>query len=83
MAMMDGLFVDVKIVIGEARMPLSEVLQLGRGAVIMLDGANSGFEYSDSDPIDAPLRVEANGKAIANAQVVLRGEDVAVELSAL
>ena len=82
MSMIENLTVDLKIVIGTANVSLSQFLNLGRGGVIMLEnGTDKSKIFADhDDPINTPLKVLANGYDIARANVVLRGEDIAVEI---
>ena len=56
--------VVVQVVVGSARLPVSSLLKLGRGAVIPLD-------HRVSDPVD----VVVNGRTIARGEVVVVEED--------
>jgi flagellar motor switch protein FliN/FliY len=55
---------DVQIVLGHARMPIAEVLKLGRGSVIDLD-------RRIGDPVD----VVVNGTLVARANLVKTEDD--------
>lgn len=66
---LDALDVDVTVVLGKARMPLRELLQLGRGAVVALDAA-------EGDAVD----ILGNGHPIARGEVVVSGSTIAVEV---
>jgi len=69
MAKIDDIGIEITILIGQAEMPLADVLRLGRGAVISLKRDAS-----------EPLTILANGEAIALANVRLDGERVNVEV---
>lgn len=75
MADIGNIELDLKVVIGEAEMPLAKFLQLGRGSVIKLDPP----KHWSGEHVDAPLTLEANGTSVGTSQLVLRGEDIAVE----
>ncbi len=82
MAQIENLSVDLKVIIGATHMPLSQFLKLGRGGIIALDTNTSSDDpfAVGNDPLDAPLKVQVNGHDIASAHVVVRGEDIGVEL---
>lgn len=69
MAKIDEIGIEMTILIGQAEMPLADVLKLGRGAVIPL-GRNA------SEPLD----ILANNHRIATGNVRLDGENVTVEV---
>jgi flagellar motor switch protein FliN/FliY len=62
-AMMD-VEMDVQIVLGHARMPIADVLKLGRGSVIDLDRR-----------IGEPVDVVVNGTLVARANLVQTEDD--------
>lgn len=59
-AAMMGIPVSVQVVLGTAKMPVSQLLALGRGAVIELD-------RKAGDPVD----VTVNGRVVARGEIVL------------
>ncbi len=61
---MMGVEMDVQIVLGHARMPIADVLKLGRGSVIDLD-------RRIGDPVD----VVVNGTLVARANLVKTEDD--------
>lgn len=69
MAKIDDIGIEMTILIGQAEMPLADVLKLGRGAVIPL-----GRDASE------PLDILANNHRIATGNVRLDGENVKVEV---
>jgi len=56
--------VSVKIVLGSATMPVSNLVKLGRGAVIPLDRR-----------VGEPVDVMVNGRIVARGEVVVMEED--------
>jgi flagellar motor switch protein FliN/FliY len=56
--------VSVKIVLGSATMPVSNLVKLGRGAVIPLDRR-----------VGEPVDVMVNGRIVARGEVVVMDED--------
>lgn len=54
----------VQVVLGSAMMPVSNLLKLGRGAVIALDHRVSG-----------PVDVVVNGRVIARGEIVVVEDD--------
>ena len=78
MADINNINVDMTVLIGQAKMPVTQFLNLGRGGVIRLYGA-------DKKPIkmetgDHLLRLQANGQDVAEAKVVLDGENIALKI---
>lgn len=70
MSGVDGIEIELTVLIGEASLPLRKLVRLPRGAVIPLGRDER-----------KPVEILANGRKIANGKVVLRGEDVAVEIA--
>lgn len=62
--------VEISVVLGKAVMPVHQLLKMGRGAIIELEGS-----------VDAPVWVFANNHLIARGDVVISGENVAVAIS--
>ena len=69
MAPVDKIEIELTMLIGHAALPLCQLLRKGRGAVIPLGRGDS-----------EPLEILANGRKIAEGRVVLRGEEIGVEL---
>jgi flagellar motor switch protein FliN/FliY len=67
---LEGLHVDLTIVLGRTRMPVHMLLRMGRGAVIEL-------ESSDSDMVE----ILANDHPIARGQVIVTGTRIQVEIT--
>lgn len=70
MSSLEGLHVDLTIVLGRTRMPVHMLLRMGRGAVIEL-------ESSDSDMVE----ILANDHPIARGQVIVTGTRIQVEIT--
>ena len=70
MSSIGAIDVELTIVVGSAKMPLHQLLSLGRGAVIPLGGDAA-----------QPLRILANGLSVAEGAVLLDGERVKVAVS--
>ena len=64
--------VDVSIVLGRSRMPIHQLLRMGRGAVIALDSA-------EEDEVE----ILANDLPIARGVVVVNGTSITVEVKEL
>ncbi|VAV92456.1 Flagellar motor switch protein FliN [hydrothermal vent metagenome] len=62
--------VELTVVLGQTMMPIRQLLKLGRGAVIELDGHQ-----------DQPVKVYANGEMIAKGEIMVAGENVAVSIT--
>src|SRR6476619_6826930 len=64
--------VDISIVLGRSRMPIHQLLRMGRGAVIALDSA-------EGDEVE----ILANDLPIARGMVVVNGTSITVEIKEL
>ncbi len=56
--------VTVQVVLGSAKMPVSQLMKLGRGAVVALD-----------QRVGEPVNVVVNGRIVARGEVVVVDED--------
>ncbi|MFQ5534216.1 MAG: FliM/FliN family flagellar motor switch protein [Sphingomonadales bacterium] len=70
MKAVEDVFVEVSVVLGDAVMPISQLLKMGRGAVIDLD-----------TEVEAPVEIFANHKLIAKGEIVIVGENIAVSVT--
>lgn len=70
MATIPDIDVNITIVIGSTHMPISQLLKMGRGAVISLDA-------KQNDPVD----IYANNELVARGQVVVSQDRVSVEVT--
>jgi len=67
---LDKISLDVSIVLGRCRMPIHQILRMGRGAVITLDA-------TDGDEVE----ILANDMPIARGVLVVNGSKIAVEIT--
>jgi len=66
---LDKISLDISVVLGRTRMPIHQLLRMGRGAVIELDS-------SDDDEVE----ILANDLPIARGVLVVSGSQIAVEI---
>ena len=64
-----GVNVDIVAVLGVAELKISQILQLGRGAVVELDRF-----------VGEPVELRAGGKIVAKGEVVVTDEKLAVQI---
>jgi flagellar motor switch protein FliN len=69
MATLEQVGLDISVVLGRNRMPIHQLLRMGRGAVIELDAGQ-----------DDEVEVLANEQPIARGKVVVNGNRIAVEV---
>jgi flagellar motor switch protein FliN/FliY len=62
--------VEIAVVLGQARLPMHQLLRMGRGAVIELE----------SSPTD-DVTVLANNRPIARAEIVIQEDRIAVAIT--
>jgi flagellar motor switch protein FliN/FliY len=62
--------VDIVAVLGVAELKISQILQLGRGAVVELDRF-----------VGEPIELRAAGKLVAQGEVVVTDEKLAVQIT--
>lgn len=70
MSVLDGIMVDLSIVLGSAEVPIRQILQMSRGAMIALDCGQ-----------DDPSLVYVNGELIAKGRILVDGEVMSLEVS--
>ncbi len=69
MARIEKVQLDISVVLGTTTMPIHQVLRLGRGAIIELEGG-------DNDEV----QIFANNFPVAKGAVVISGNRIAVEV---
>jgi flagellar motor switch protein FliN/FliY len=62
--------VEISVVLGKAKLPMQQLLRMGRGAVIELDARQNDEVW-----------VLANNKPIARGEIVLQGEKIGVAIT--
>ncbi|MBO9713480.1 FliM/FliN family flagellar motor C-terminal domain-containing protein [Sphingomonas sp.] len=72
MSVLEGVMVDMTFVIGSAQVPIRQILQMSRGAMIQLDSSH-----------DDPTLVYVNGEAVATGRVLVDGENMSIEITDL
>ena len=72
MPTLDKISLDVAVVLGSTTMPIHQALRLGRGAIIELDASE-----------DDEVRILASNLPIAKGNVVVNGNRIAVEVTAM
>jgi flagellar motor switch protein FliN/FliY len=72
MSVLDGIMVDLSIVLGSAEVPIRQILQMSRGAMIALDCGQ-----------DDPSLVYVNGELVAEGRILVDGEVMSLEISEL
>ena len=72
MPTLDKVALDIQVVLGTTSMPVHQVLRLGRGAIIELDASE-----------DDEVRILANSLPVARGNVVVNGNRIAVEVTAM
>jgi flagellar motor switch protein FliN len=69
---LDKISLDVAVVLGSTTMPIHQALRLGRGAIIELDASE-----------DDEVAILAGNLPIAKGNVVVNGNRIAVEVTAM
>ena len=62
--------VEISVILGKSKMPIHQLLKMGRGAVIELDTL-----------VDDPVLIYANNRLIARGEIMVSGENVAVTIT--
>jgi flagellar motor switch protein FliN len=70
MSTVESVKVDISVVLGTARLPMQQLLRMGRGAVIELEATQNDEVW-----------VLANNKPIARAEIVIQGDKIAVSIT--
>lgn len=70
MSVLEGIPVDLSIVLGSTSLPIRQVLKMGRGAMIPLDCGHSD-----------PTLVYVNNQLVAKGKVLVDGEHMSLEIT--
>lgn len=62
--------VDISVVVGRAKLPMQQLLRMGRGAVIELDAKQSD-----------QVLVLANNRPVARGEIVVQGDRIGVTVT--
>jgi flagellar motor switch protein FliN/FliY len=68
----EGVKVEISVVLGRSVIPMHQLLRMGRGAVIELDSKQ-----------DDPVTILANDKAVARGDIILSGDKIGVSVTEL
>jgi len=69
---LNGVKVEISVVLGRSVIPMHQLLRMGRGAVIELDSAQ-----------DDPVTVLANERPVAKGEIVIHGDKIGVSITEL
>lgn len=70
MSVIDGITIELSIVLGSAEVPIRNILQMSRGAMIPLDCRQ-----------DDPSLVYVNGELVAKGRILVDGDQMSLEIS--
>jgi flagellar motor switch protein FliN/FliY len=70
LAALTGVKVEITVVLGRARLPMHQLLRMGRGAVIELEATTKD-----------DVLVLANNRPIAKAEIVIQEDRIAVAIT--
>ncbi|MFZ5746610.1 MAG: FliM/FliN family flagellar motor switch protein [Pseudomonadota bacterium] len=70
MSVLEGILVDMSVVLGSAEVPVRQLLQMSRGAMIPLDCGQ-----------DDPTLVYVNDELVAKGRIVVDGEVMSLEVT--
>lgn len=70
MSVLEGIPIDLSIVLGSTSIPIRQVLKMSRGAMIPLDCGQ-----------DDPTRVYVNDRLVAEGRVVVNGDAMSLEIT--
>jgi len=66
----EGVKVEISVVLGKAKLPMQQLLRMGRGAVIELEAKQNEQVW-----------ILANNKLIARGEIMLQGEKIGVSIT--
>jgi flagellar motor switch protein FliN/FliY len=67
-----GVKVEISVVLGRSVIPMHQLLRMGRGAVIELDSKQ-----------DDPVTILANDRPVAKGEIILQGDKIGVSVTSL
>jgi flagellar motor switch protein FliN/FliY len=65
----EGVNVEISIVLGSSNMPIHQLLKMGRGAVIELNAGVEDYVW-----------IYANNRLVARGEILVNGENVSVQV---
>ncbi|WP_188054529.1 MULTISPECIES: FliM/FliN family flagellar motor switch protein [unclassified Sphingosinithalassobacter] len=72
MSVLEGISIELSIVLGSAEVPIRQLLQMSRGAMIPLDCSQ-----------DDPTHVYVNGELVAKGRILVDGDQMSLEVAEL
>jgi flagellar motor switch protein FliN/FliY len=69
---LNGVKVEISVVLGRSVIPMHQLLRMGRGAVIELDSKQ-----------DDAVLIMANDKPVAKGEIVIHGDKIGVSITEL
>ena len=69
MSVLEGIMVDLSIVLGSAHVPIRQLLQMSRGAMVPLDSGQ-----------DDPTLVFVNDELVAKGRILVDGDAMSIEI---
>ncbi len=72
MQVLEGIMIDLSIVLGSANVPIRQILQMSRGAMIALECGQ-----------DDPTLVYVNDELVAKGRILVDGEVMSLEVTEL
>lgn len=72
MSALEDVCIEMTVVLGSTRLPIRQMLKIGRGAMIPLDCG-----------CDDPTEIHVNGTIIAKGQIKVSGDRMAIEVTEL
>ena len=70
MSVLDTIAVDITVVLGSARVPIRQMLKMGRGAMIPLDCSE-----------DDPTVVYVNDEMVAKGRILVTHDQMSIEIT--
>ncbi len=70
MSVLEGIPIDLSIVLGSTDLPIRQVLKMSRGAMIPLDSGHND-----------PTRVYVNNELVAEGKILVDGEFMSLEIT--
>lgn len=70
MSVLEGIPIDLSIVLGSTELPIRQVLKMSRGAMIPLDCGHND-----------PTRVYVNNELVAEGKILVDGEHMSLEIT--
>jgi flagellar motor switch protein FliN len=68
----EGVKVEISVVLGRSVIPMHQLLRMGRGAVIELDSRQ-----------DDAVLIMANDRAVARGEIIIQGDKIGVSITEL